>query len=135
MFSFYLLDAHTLLWYLTHDKRLGEAARQVLEEQEARFWLPAIALSEALFVLERKPHLYDLTEDKLLKMVAADPRISIADLDAKTVLTTLDCKAVSEMHDRQIVATALLAQSAGVDVAILTRDESMNAAQLVPTLW
>lgn len=39
------------------------------------------------------------------------------------------------MHDRQIVVTALLVQSAGIDVAILTRDEEMKAAQLVPTIW
>ena len=50
------------------------------------------------------------------------------------LVKTLDCTAIPEMHDRQIVATALLAQEAGVDVAILTKDANITASGLVPCL-
>jgi len=39
------------------------------------------------------------------------------------------------MHDRQIVATALLAQQAGAEVTILTRDTAIQSAGFIPTLW
>lgn len=42
---------------------------------------------------------------------------------------------VPEMHDRQIVATALLAKTNGNQVAILTRDESIQNCGLVQTIW
>jgi hypothetical protein len=51
------------------------------------------------------------------------------------VSKTLDCKAINEMHDRQIVATALLAQSNGSQVAILTKDGNIEASGLVQTIW
>ncbi|MGB5050746.1 MAG: PIN domain-containing protein [Caldilineaceae bacterium] len=62
MSSHYFVDAHTLLWHLTNDSRLGKAAAEVLRDAESRLFLPATALAEALFILERKTGLYPLTE-------------------------------------------------------------------------
>jgi hypothetical protein len=39
------------------------------------------------------------------------------------------------MHDRQIVATALIAQDTGAQVTILTRDRNISQSRLIPTLW
>ena len=61
--------------------------------------------------------------------------MSLAVLDQKTVAKTLDCTAIPEMHDRQIVATALLAQEAGVDVAILTKDSNITQSGLISCVW
>jgi hypothetical protein len=51
-------------------------------------------------------------------------------LDRSHSLTTLP-----EMHDRLIVATALLRVSTGVSVAILTCDTNIVASGLVPIIW
>ena len=135
MSSHYFVDTHTLLWHLTKDQRLGRAALQVFSDPDARFFLPVIALAEALFILERKTGLYALTAQQLLESIRQDARIEVVGLDAAVLVKTLDCTAIPEMHDRQIVATALLAQEAGVDVAILTRDANITESGLIPCVW
>lgn len=135
MSSHYFVDTHTLIWHVTSDPRLGQAAADILGDADSRFFLPAIALAEALFILERRPGLYALTEEQLLARVQQDERLEVVDLDESVLAKTLDCKAIPEMHDRQIVATALLAQEAGVDVAILTKDGNITNADLTPCVW
>jgi hypothetical protein len=58
----------------------------------------------------------------------ADKSNSILDL-------SLNLTAVAEMHDRQIVATALQLASAGSSVALLTCDRNITASGLVPVVW
>lgn len=135
MFDFYILDTHTLLWYLSESTRLGKSAGQILNDRSARFWLPAIALAEALFILEKGRGGYVLTEAALLSSVRADSRIRVLALGQRILDLTLYCKAIDEMHDRQIVATALFIQNRGYSVAILTRDGNITAASLIPTIW
>ena len=124
-----------LIWYLDADRRLSRQAKAILDHRDNRFLLPAIVLSEALFILKRKPDLYSLTEESLLQQVRADRRMVFLELDEAIIAKTLDCKTIPEMHDRQIVATALLAEEAGFDVAILTRDANITGSGLVPRVW
>lgn len=133
--SLYVVDTHVLIWYLDGDRRLSANIKQVLDDRESRLLIPAIVLSEALFLLERKPNLYLLTEADLLREVEQDSRMQVVVLDWQTVVKTRECTAILEMHDRQIVATALLAMEAGFDVVILTKDENITASALVPVLW
>lgn len=97
--------------------------------------LPAIALAEALFILEKGRGQYAVSEGKLLASVRADSRIRIVALGQRILDLTLQCKAIDEMHDRQIVATALLTQNRGFKVAILTRDANITSSGLVPCVW
>ncbi|MFN8492905.1 MAG: PIN domain-containing protein [Caldilineaceae bacterium] len=135
MNNLYIIDTHTLLWYLDADPRLGTTARQILHDPTIRALLPAIVLAEALFILERKPLLYKVTITDVLQRVASDLRITIIALDQTVVTKTLVCQAIQEMHDRQIVATALLAQANDVQVAVLTKDENIQNSSLVQTIW
>lgn len=133
--SLYIVDTHTLIWHLAVDTQLGKFASRILDDPASRMLIPSIVLAEALYILERKPHLYTLSKTELLQKVTQDRRMSIAVLDQETVAKTLDCKAIPEMHDRQIVATALLAEEAGFDVAILTKDANITASGLAPCVW
>jgi PIN domain nuclease of toxin-antitoxin system len=131
----YIIDTHALLWYLTDDKRLGGSASRILDDSKIRLLIPSIVLAEALFILESKPTLYDLSESTLLQEIEKDPRMEVVALDWEVLVKTLECKAIPEMHDRQIVATAMLAQKAGFDIAILTRDGNITDSGLVPVVW
>ena len=135
MNNLYVVDTHTLLWYLVDDTRLGQLAGQIFDDKDSHLLLPAIALAEALFILERRPMLYQLSANDVLSRVTADGRITMIALDYVTVAKTLECMVIPEMHDRQIVATALLAQTPETQVAILTRDENIQNCGLVQTLW
>ena len=42
---------------------------------------------------------------------------------------------IDEMHDRQIVASALVLQDKGAAVAILTRDSVIQSSGLVTVIW
>jgi hypothetical protein len=39
------------------------------------------------------------------------------------------------MHDRQIVATALVLQAAGEKVVLLTKDRNITESGVIPVLW
>ncbi len=51
MASKYVLDAHTVIWYLEGNARLGADARAVLDDSESEMFLPIIALCEAADVI------------------------------------------------------------------------------------
>ena len=55
--------------------------------------------------------------------------------DRNVVERSLGLAAVTELHDRQIVATALLLIDQGESVAILTRDVNITASGLAPVIW
>jgi PIN domain nuclease of toxin-antitoxin system len=131
----YVVDTHTLLWFLDNYKKLGAAAAKVLADPNVILILPAIALSEALFVIEKGRTPFTITETDLLQAIENDTRFVVVPLDDSVIKQTLQCKTVPEMHDRQIVATALLAQTDGDQVAILTRDESIQNCGLIQTIW
>ncbi len=72
----YIVDTHALIWFLEGNPRLGIAAKQVLENSESKLVLPAIALAEAAFIIERGktsiPSVIDLHT-----AVNGDPRIVV----------------------------------------------------------
>lgn len=131
----YVVDTHTLLWFLDNYKKLGASATKILADPNAILILPAIVLSEALFIIERGRTPFTITEIELLQAVKHDTRFVVTALDEAVIDKTIQCKAIPEIHDRQIVATALLVQTGGYEVAILTRDESIQNSNLVPTIW
>jgi PIN domain nuclease of toxin-antitoxin system len=131
----YIIDTHALIWYLTDDKRLGKSASRILDDSETRLLIPSIVLAEALFILERKPGLYSLSEATLLQEIEQDPRMEVVALDRDVLIKTLECKTIFEMHDRQIVATALLVLDAGFDIAILTQDGNITDSAVIPVIW
>jgi predicted nucleic acid-binding protein len=131
----YIIDTHALIWYLTDDKRVGKLTSRILDDSGTRLLIPSIVLAEALFILERKSELYPLSEATLLHEIEQDPRMKVVALDWDVLVKTLECNAILEMHDRQIVATAMLAQKAGFDIAVLTRDGNITHSRLVPVVW
>lgn len=134
MASSYVVDAHTVLWFLEDNPRLGPAAKRILLDPSVVLVLPAIALAEACWIVERRRSTIPTTAD-LIASVDADPRIVVHPLDREVIGRSNWLLAVLEMHDRQFVATALLLRDQGHSVAILIRDVSITASGLVPVIW
>lgn len=137
MADVYVIDTHALLWYLDDNARLGQRARSALIDPESRFLVPAIALAEALFILEKGRTSISITETDLINALRSDERIGIAPLNQDVIEATLNCKAIDEIHDRQIVATALVAQDDNDDISVpvLTRDANIRDSGLVNIIW
>lgn len=130
----YVVDAHALVWYIENNPRLGKSARAVLDDRTSALFLPVIALAEACRVVEKGKCNIPTVRD-LLKDVKADPRIKIVPLNESILLQSVLLIQPSEMHDRQIVATAMRLRSAREDVYLLTCDPEITASGLVNIIW
>lgn len=136
MASSFVVDTHALLWYLEGNRHLGARARSTLSAPESHLVVPIIVLAEADVVIAygrtKIPSIAHLIE-KLLR----DPRFEIFPLTLDIFRRSLTPEAarVPELHDRLIAATALYLQDLGSDIALITRDEAIANAQLVPVIW
>ncbi len=130
----HIVDTHTLLWYLADSPRLSAAAAAILQDASSELVLPATAYGEACWIVERGKIPF-LTVVELQAALDADPRFTIYPLDRAVIDLSQSLTSITEMHDRQIVATALVLARQGEEVTLLTRDENITASDLVPVLW
>ncbi len=130
----YILDTHALIWFLEGNPRLGANAKALLSEPTSELILPAIALAESVWIVSRGKTSIPSVE-ALLHVVSLDARVIIHPLDQAVIEQTVQLSAINEMHDRQIVATALLLQAQQEQVALLTCDQNITAANLVAIVW
>ena len=131
----HVLDAHTLVWFLVGSPKLGANARAVLESPASDLYLPLIALAEACWMVEKGRAPTIPTVSQLLTAVDTDRRVTLVSLDRSILELSLSLPSIAEMHDRQIVATALHLATSGATVALLTRDANITASGLVPIIW
>ena len=130
----FILDAHALIWFLEGNPRLGANARVAIQDPASVLYLPVIALAEACWVVERgRTAIASVTG--LLADVDADPRIVLVPLDRAILDLSHTLTAIGEMHDRQIVATALHLAVAPATVPLLTCDRNITASGLVQVVW
>jgi hypothetical protein len=67
--------------------------------------------------------------------VKQDKRVSIYPRDADVIEKSINLTSINEMHDRQIVSTALVIEEQGEQLALLTCDQNICAANLVRIVW
>lgn len=134
MASKYVLDTHTLVWYLEGSPRLSTRAKAIVDDLSSQLVVPIIALAEAAFLVERGRIAISSVPD-LLNDVLADPRIEVYPLTWEVFQHTLTATSIPEMHDRLIIATTLHLQSQGHTVALITRDEMITQSGLVSIIW
>lgn len=130
----YVIDTHALVWFLEENPRLGSNAKTILEDPTSQLVIPIIVLAEACWMIEHGKTSIP-TSEILLDAVDADPRVSVIPLDQTVLSKTSSLRLVTEMHDRQIVATALLLVDQGETVALLTRDGNIRDSGLVSVVW
>jgi PIN domain nuclease of toxin-antitoxin system len=130
----YILDTHALIWFLEGNPRLGANAKALLSEPISELVLPAIALAESVWIVSRGRTSIP-SVGALLQAISGDVRVMIYPLDRAVIEQTVQLSAINEMHDRQIVATALLIQAQGEQVALLTCDQNITATNLVAIVW
>ena len=130
----FIVDTHALIWYLEGKSTLGQRARAVIDSPDSELVLPIIALAEAVFIVEKGrtsiPDVSDLLDD-----VYNDPRIEIFPLTVEILADSLALTSIPEMHDRLIVATGLYLERAGNVVEILTKDNEIVLASILPSVW
>ena len=127
-------DAHALLWFIEGNAKLGASARAFMSDPDNQIVIPAIALAEACRVTEkRRTTIPSVTE--LLAAIDGDSRMSVDVIDRDLVQRSVALPAVSEMHDRVIVATAVRRLEQQPSTVLLSADVSIRNSGLVPTEW
>ncbi|MGV3723758.1 MAG: type II toxin-antitoxin system VapC family toxin [Actinomycetota bacterium] len=130
----YVVDTHALIWFMIGSDRLGPNARIVLSNPDNAFILPAIVLAEACWMVEHgKTPIPSVSA--FLESLDEDPRFTLAVIDRVLVQRSATLVAVGEMHDRLVVATALMHSEADPAVSLVTRDENITASKLVRVVW
>jgi PIN domain nuclease of toxin-antitoxin system len=129
-----VVDTHTLLWFLAKNTRIGLNAKAIMQDPASELVLPATALGEAVWIVEQG-RVPSLSTWDILAAIDADPRIEVYPLDRVVIEKSIDLTTINEMHDREIVATALVLADNGENVVLLTYDKNITASGLVSVVW
>jgi PIN domain nuclease of toxin-antitoxin system len=130
----YVIDTHALIWFLEGNSRLSEKAKAIICAVNSQLIIPAIVLAEAVWMVEKGRTSIPDPKD-IFYIVEADPRVVIYPFDRDVIEMTMKLSAIDEMHNRQILATALILENKGEVVQLLTCDENIIESALVPTVW
>lgn len=132
----YILDTHALIWFVEGNKRLSESAKAIIAAADSQMVLPLIALAEAAIIIERgRTTISDVSI--FLTRVYEDTRIEIfpLTLDVFERSLTPEGLRIPELHDRFIVSTGLHLQDLGDIVSIVTKDQAITDAGVLPVIW
>ncbi|MEG3923029.1 PIN domain-containing protein [Microcoleus sp. POL10_C6] len=130
----YVIDTHALIWFLEGNQRFGTQVQAILSNLDSQLVLPAIPLAEAAWIVERgKTSIPSV--NALFNAINSDSRIAVYPLDRTIINQTLSLLSIHEMHDRQIVATAMILQNQGETVALLTCDGNITASGVISVIW
>jgi PIN domain nuclease of toxin-antitoxin system len=130
----YVVDSHTLIWFLAGNQRLGGKALAALQDPSSRLYVPVIALAEACWTVARGRSAITSVAS-VLAGIDGDPRFAVVPLDRAILDRSLALSAISEMHDRLIAATALHLSGTSSLVPLLTCDPDITSSGLVPIVW
>jgi len=127
----YVVDTHTLLWYLSNDARLGPNALQILSDPSKLLLIPVIVLAEAKHTADR--HRVAVPFDTIAQEVTSSPRISVFPMDLAMVSYL---SSQLDIHDAIIVATARYCRDYfREDISVLTNDLAISQSGLVTVVW
>ncbi len=127
----YIADTHSLVWYFYAPKRLppmAAGAFAAIASGQARLIVPVIVLAELIWIAQKGRINVDI--DDVIRRLQASFQVEIRPLEFSRVLNLRRYTAVTEMHDRLIVAEA-----AAQGASLITSDEEITGASLVPCVW
>jgi PIN domain nuclease of toxin-antitoxin system len=130
----YVIDIHALIWFLEGNPKLGAAAKSALSNSTSELILPAIALAEAAWIVERgRTSIPSVAH--LFNAIKTDLRVTIYQIDRSVIEQSSTLSTITEMHDRQIVSTTLMLLYQDEQAALLTCDQNITDSNLAPLIW
>ena len=128
---YYVADTHSLIWYLTDDKRLSKNAYSIFEKcdkGEEIIVLPTIVLAETIYICEKKKSKIEFK--LILEKINNSSNYQPFSLNMNIILKIKELTQISDIHDRIIIATTSL-----TDGILITKDRVIRNSRLVETLW
>jgi PIN domain nuclease of toxin-antitoxin system len=127
----YVTDTHSLVWYLTNDKRLGKKALAIFDKadnDEVAIIIPTIALAEIIHICEKKK--IDLKIKEVVEKIHNSSNYIPYNLNMAVLEKSISLKNITELHDRIIAATTKM-----IKAKLITKDEEITKSGVVETLW
>ena len=113
------IDAHALVWYLHELSRkfLSKKALKtiMLAENEGFIYVPSVVMLEILRLIEKGK--FPLSFSNLLSSIEQSEAYKLIALDNESLKSTYEVDSKLELHDRVIVATAIM-----TDTELVTKD-------------
>ena len=128
---YYVTDTHSLIWYLTEDKKLGKNALSIFNDADngkAIIIVPTIVLAEIISICEKKR--VELKIREVLDKIKNSLNYIPYNLDVETLEKVISIKNIPEIHDKIIVAISLLTNS-----KLITKDKEIVNSKLVEAIW
>ena len=127
----YVVDTHALFWYLTKPDQLSENALTVFVAAlagQTQLVLSAIVLLELHALIRKAKAPIDFRVE--LKRFQSAGYYRIEPITVADLLLLDDLHAITDIHDRAIVATAVR-----LGAPMLTRDLAIQSSAIVPCVW
>jgi predicted nucleic acid-binding protein len=116
---------------LLRSKRLSAKAAAIFNAADVGqevIYIPTIVLGELMHIAGAAQ--IALKFSNVLKQIKSGDNYVTLPLDLPIIEAAAEISARLEMHDRLIVATAKV-----LNVSLITRDEAITAAGIVPVVW
>lgn len=120
------LDTHVLYWFLEDPSKLSSITRKILEDRP-QLIISVIVLFELLY-MEKKSGGRVSVSRIMKRLRSCDHKI--VPVDEKVFDKARRIKKDLDLHDRIIVATALL-----TDTLLVTKDEQILESKTVKVVW
>jgi len=127
----YVVDAHSLVWFIAEDDRLSLNAKQILEqaeEGEAQVLIPTVVLAEITHISRKKR--VSITIDEVLDRIEQSSGFVIVPFDFPIFQTMLKLPKEWELHDLIIGATARYYRS-----KLITKDGILRNSLEIDIIW
>jgi PIN domain nuclease of toxin-antitoxin system len=128
--NLYVLDTHVLIWYFIGSPRLPQRLKHEIDavrRQGGRLLVPTIVLAEALDLAEKERVTFDFV--RLYQLLQQEAEFEIVGFGTDILDEAIRIRAVPDIHDRIIVATARF-----FGAGVLTKDRLIAASGEVDTV-
>jgi PIN domain nuclease of toxin-antitoxin system len=127
-------DSHAIVWFVTGSERLSPNAAEALRtgEGEQSITVSVATLLDLWYVTQTTQGVTTNELQRVREVLVASPAVDLHPIDEAVAdaFTSISRSVLSDPWDRFIVATALV-----LGVPLVTRDEAIQAAGIVETVW
>ena len=126
-----VLDTHAWIWWVADPERLSTAARKAIEKERVR-GICAVSVWELAVLIQRGRLVLDRDVAEWVRDALALPGVELLPLTPEIALAAggPELGLHGDPADRMIAATAL-----GHGARLVTKDEQLQAAQSLDTVW
>lgn len=121
------VDAHSLIWFLDVDLKykLSDSALKAIRkaQQESVIYIPIIAIMEIVYLIERGR--INTSFDSFMSAIEHNSSFEIIPLDTDLLKIAISLQGL-EIHDRLIIATAIMTKSVLVSKDMTIRSRGFN---------